>query len=164
MKADDWGKHRIDIWALALSDLQITEKEFMTARRKSLSLQWPPTAPADFLELGRGKVSDNYPDMYKSYIDAAHHRWDENGVLYETAKRVGLSAMRELPEVKTYPQWQKHYPEVCKLHSQGLIEKPKQLQRIEKESASKGCSQEVADYYLSEIRALLAEREDDTNK
>lgn len=157
MKADDWGKHRIDIWALALSDLQITEKEFIAARRKSLTLSWPPTAPADFLGLGRGDLMDNYTNTHKAYIDAAHHRWDDEGILYETAKLVGLSAMRELPEIKTYPMWQKHYPEVCKRHSQGLIEKPKQVVHIEEKKQSQACSEETANYYLNEIRALLAE-------
>lgn len=163
MKADEWGKHRIDIWALALSDLQITEKEFTNARRKSLTLSWPPTAPADFLELGRGSITDNYPDMHKAYIDAAHHRWDSEGVLYETAKRVGLAALRELPEVKTYPQWQRHYVEVCKLHSQGLIAKPTPTKVIEVKPPEP-CSEETADYYLNQIRALLAERENVNNK
>ena len=163
MKTEDWNIARINLWAEALTDLEITPAEFKAAKRKSMTLKWPPTAPADFLELGRGSIADNYPDMHKAYIDAAHHRWDEGGILYETAKRVGLAAMRELAEVKTYPQWQKHYPDVCKLHSQGLLAKPEPAKAIEQKS-SKPCSQDVADYYLNKIRALLAERDNDNNK
>lgn len=163
MNESNWDFDTVTIWTIALNDLQMTPIEFETAQRKSLTLSWPPTAPADFLELGRGSIADNYPDMHKAYIDAAHHRWDEDGILYETAKRVGLAAMRELAEVKTYPQWQKHYPDVCKLHSQGLLAKPAPVKAIEQKS-SKPCSQDVADYYLNKIRALLAERDNDNNK
>lgn len=116
LKSNEWDINTVKVWTIALNDLQITPEEFAIAQRKSLTLSWPPTAPADFLELGRGSVLDNYPDMHEAYIDAAHHRWDSDGILYETAKRVGLAAMREMPETKTYPQWQKHYPEVCRLH------------------------------------------------
>ena len=156
LQSDNWDINTIKIWTVALNDLEITPEEFATAQRKSLTLEWPPTAPADFLKLGRVDPLLSYPDMYESYIAAAYHRWDDEGILYATAKKVGLSAMRELPEVKTYPQWQKHYPEVCKLHSQGLLAKPIQRQQIENRTASEPASEELANKTLENIRALLA--------
>lgn len=157
LKSNEWDINTVKVWTIALNDLQITPEEFATAQRKSLTLSWPPTAPADFLELGRSSLLSNYPDMYDAYIDAAHHRWDSEGVLYCTAKMVGLGAMRAQPEAKTYPLWQKHYPNVCKLHSQGLIAKPTPLQQIKNESAPAPCDDETAKKYLANIRAILAE-------
>ena len=158
LKSSDWDINTVKVWTIALNDLEITPDEFAKAQRKSLTLEWPPTVPADFVKLGRVDPLLNYPDMYDAYINAAHHRWDDEGILYKTAKMVGLSVMREQPESKTYPQWKKHYPEVCKLHAQGLIDKPAPAKNIEhKKEQSTPCDEATAQKYIANIRALLAE-------
>lgn len=157
MKSEDWGFDTVDLWAMVLTDLQITKSEFEAAKRKSYGLTWLPTAPADFLALGRIDPILNYPDVYDAYIDAAHHKWDSEGILYYTAKLVGLGAMREQSEAKTYPLWQKHYPSVCKLHSQGLIARPMQSPQIANEAQPVACDEQTASHYLNKIRAILAE-------
>lgn len=154
MKAEDWGKPRIEIWALALTDLQITPNEFEVARRKSLTLSWAPTAPADFLALARGNPLDNYPDMRQAYIDAANQRTD-CPIAYETARRVGFGAMREQAEVITYPQWQKHYAEVCKAHSEGLELNQPSLQQIAHTGAPVAQIEVAGDDFVDNIRAIL---------
>lgn len=155
MKADDWGKHRIDIWAVALSDLQITGKEFAIARRRSFALKWPPTAPADFLELGRGKIADNYPEVRQAYIDQANRK-TECPIAYETARRIGFGFIREQPEAVSYPMWQKIYKEVCIEHSQGREFTKPQVPQIEVKKPTEAADEAIAAEYLRNIRALLA--------
>lgn len=118
MKDEDWDTDTVIVWHIALNDLAITADEFDTAKRKSLGLQWPPTAPADFLALGRTETASNYPDMRTEYLAAAQGNY-KHEVTLETAKRVGTWELKTQPESISYKAWQKHYPEVCKEHSQG---------------------------------------------
>ena len=108
----------VEVWAIALTDLQITKKELVTAQRKSMSLEWPPTAPADFLALGRTETASNYPDMRTEYLAAAQGNY-KHEVTLETAKRVGTWELKTQPESISFKAWQKHYPQVCKEHSEG---------------------------------------------
>ncbi len=155
MKSEDWGFDTVDLWAMVLTDLQITRSEFETAKRKSYGLTWLPTAPADFLSLGRADPTLSYPDMRQAYLDAANQRTD-CPIAYETARRVGFNQMREGYEYITYPLWQKHYAEVCKAHSQGAEFKKPQVLQIANETAPVACDSEVSDQYLANIKALLA--------
>lgn len=107
-----------EIWAIALTDLRITGKELAVAQRKSMSLEWPPTAPADFLALGRTETASNYPDMKQAYLAAANGDY-KHEVTLETANRVGTWELKTQPESVSFKAWQKHYPEVCKEHSEG---------------------------------------------
>ena len=155
MKDEDWDTDTVIVWHIALNDLVITPDEFMTAKRKSLALQWPPTAPADFLELGRKAVMDNYPDVRQAYVDQANFKTD-CPIAYETARRVGFSAMREQPEHITYPVWQKHYQAVCIEHRDGAEFKKVQVLRIDNAKPQAAVESQVSDKYLNEIRAILA--------
>lgn len=107
-----------ELWSIALQQLKITPAEFKIAMAKSITLQWPPTAPADFLALGRTETAGNYPDMRKAYLAAAQGSY-KHEVTLETAKRVGTWELKTQPESISYKSWQKHYPEVCKEHSEG---------------------------------------------
>ncbi len=118
MKDEDWDTDTVIVWHIALNDLAITADEFDTAKRKSLGLQWPPTAPADFLTLGRTETGNNYPDMRQEYLAAAQGNY-KHEVTLETANRVGTWELKTQPESISYKAWQKHYPEVCKEHSEG---------------------------------------------
>ena len=109
----------VEVWAIALTDLQITRSELVTAQRKSMSLEWPPTAPADFLVLGRTETASNYPDMRDAYKRAANLQYKKHEVIYETAKRVGFWEMKTQPESVSYKSWQQHYPKVCEEHASG---------------------------------------------
>ncbi len=118
MKTEDWDMVRVNLWADALTDLKITASEFSTARRKSMTLKWMPTAPADFLALGRTDTASNYPDMRSEYLAAAQGSY-KHEVTLETAKRVGMWELKTQPESVSYKSWQQHYPQVCKEHSEG---------------------------------------------
>lgn len=153
MKAEDWSIETIELWAIALTDLRITKSEFETARRKSLSLEWMPTAPADFLKLGRTDTSSNYPDMKQAYLAAANGDY-KHEVALETAKRVGSWELKTQPESVSYKSWQKHYVEVCEEHSQGADFKVPETHRVEHSHAPVQAGSE-ADKRISEKLAEL---------
>lgn len=155
MKAQDWGIDTVNDWAEVLTELQITPTEFKEAKRKAGLRTWMISHPVEFLELARGKATDNYPDVRQAYIDQANFRTD-CPIAYETARRVGFSAMREQPEHKTYPQWKKHYTEVCIEHSQGKAFTGPSSQQIENKRAPVALIGPTGDMYLDEIRAILA--------
>ncbi|NYR09581.1 hypothetical protein [Psychrobacter sp. BI730] len=130
MKDEDWMLDTVEVWAIALTDLKITRTELFTAQRKSMSLEWPPTAPADFLALGRTETANNYPDMRQEYLAAAQGNY-KHEVTLETANRVGEWQIKTQPESISYKSWQKHYPEVCKEHSEGADFKVPETHRVE---------------------------------
>lgn len=142
-----------EIWAIALTDLRITCKELAVAQRKSMSLEWPPTAPADFLALGRTETASNYPDMKQAYLAAANGDY-KHEVALETAKRVGSWELKTQPESVSYKSWQKHYVEVCEEHSQGAIFKVPETHRVEHSHAPVQVGSE-ADKRISEKLAEL---------
>lgn len=130
MRDEDWMPDTAEIWAIALTDLRITGKELALAQRKSMSLEWPPTAPADFLALGRTETASNYPDMKAAYLAAANGEYKHEAIL-ETAKRVGSWELKTQPQSVSYKSWQKHYPEVCEEHSKGADFKVPETHRVE---------------------------------
>lgn len=142
-----------EIWAIALTDLRITGKELAVAQRKSMSLEWPPTAPADFLALGRTEVASNYPDMKQAYLAAANGDY-KHEVALETAKRVGSWELKTQPESVSYKSWQKHYVEVCEEHSNGADFKVPETHRVEHSHAPVQAGSE-ADKRISEKLAEL---------
>ena len=143
----------VEVWAIALTDLQITKKELVTAQRKSMSLEWPPTAPADFLALGRTETASNYPDMRTEYLAAAHGNY-KHEVTLETAKRVGTWELKTQPESVSYKSWQKHYPEVCEEHSRGADFKVPETHQVAYEHTPVQAGSE-ADKRISEKLAEL---------
>lgn len=142
-----------ELWSIALQQLRITPGEFKTAMAKSICLQWPPTAPADFLALGRTETASNYPDMKQAYLAAANGDYKHEVVL-ETAKRVGSWELKTQPESVSYKSWQKHYPEVCEEHSQGADFKVPETHRVEHSHAPVQAGSE-ADKRISEKLAEL---------
>ena len=154
MKSQDWGIDTVNDWAEVLTELEITPKEFEEARRKAGLKTWMISHPVEFLELARGKVADSYPDIRQAYEDQANFRTD-CPIAYETARRVGFIAMREKSSHITYPQWQKHYKDVCTEHSQGKEFVKPQAPQIENKTACEPASDAVSSEYLENIKALL---------
>ena len=152
MRDEDWMPDTAEIWAIALTDLRITGKELAVAQRKSMSLEWPPTAPADFLALGRTEIASNYPDMKQAYLAAANGDY-KHEVALETAKRVGSWELKTQPESVSYKSWQKHYVEVCEEHSQGADFKVPETHRVEHSHAPVQAGSEAD----KQITAKLAE-------
>ena len=153
MKDEDWMLDTVEVWAIALTDLQITKKELETAQRKSMSLEWPPTAPADFLALGRTETTSNYPDMRQAYLQAAEGSY-KHEVTLETAKRVGQWEIKTQPESVSYKSWQQHYPIVCEEHSRGADFKVPESHQVAYEHSPVQAGSE-ADKRISEQLAEL---------
>ena len=143
-----------ELWSIALQQLKITPKEFKAAMQKSITLEWPPTAPADFLALGRTETASNYPEIKDAYNRAANGKFKKHAVIYETAKRVGFWELKTQPESISYKSWQKHYVEVCEEHSSGADFKVPETHRVEHSHAPVQAGSE-ADKRISEKLAEL---------
>ncbi|SJM37828.1 hypothetical protein A1019T_01813 [Psychrobacter pasteurii] len=103
IKDEDWGVDTLTVWYIALTDLGMTQDEFNQAKRKSLSLSWPPTAPADFLELARAGKQGEYLDTQTAFETACRcagmrgdveRDWRHPTVL-ETANRIGWGVLAQ---------------------------------------------------------------------
>ncbi len=126
MKDEDWDLDTVTVWHIALNDLGITADEFHSAKRKSLGLQWPPTAPADFLALGRTETSSPYPTANDAFTTACQNcgmkgdieRDWKHEVVYETANRIGWGKLASATEYffKTFKQ---AYEQVVSEHKAG---------------------------------------------
>lgn len=104
MKDEDWDTDTVIVWSIALADLQMTASEFAAAKRKSLGLQWAPTAPADFLALGRTQQASEYPSAQAAFDNACSQcgivedqyvkrKW-AHAVVLETANRIGWGRLK----------------------------------------------------------------------
>ena len=129
-KQEEWGRDRVDMWAQALTELQITPKEFSEAVRKVRHQAWQPTTPADFLALGR-QVSSEYPDSYIAYVAAANRKY-LHPAAHETAKRIGIKKLASEPEYNTLKIWNEVYKTVCTEHAQDSAKFNQNIAQIER--------------------------------
>lgn len=104
------------IWAVTLTELQITPKEFSEAVKNVRHQAWQPTTPADFVALGR-QASQQYPDSYIAYVAAANRNY-LHPAAHETAKRIGIKKLASEPEFATLKIWNEVYKTVCTEHAQ----------------------------------------------
>lgn len=153
MKEHEWGLDTVKIWTLALTEMNITPDEFAKAHKKSLSLEWQPTTPADFIKLARFSGVDEFPEMRKAYMDGANAKY-EHEVVYETCRRVGFVAMHEGYERETYPKWREVYPRVCDEYRQGTRFTLPETNLIE--HTHHAADVKVANDALAKIKAMLA--------
>ena len=126
MKDEDWDLDTVTVWHIALNDLGITADEFHLAKRKSLGLQWPPTAPADFLALGRTDQASEYPAAQSAFNTACQNcgmRGDvkrdwKHEVIYETANRIGWGVLASATDYY-FKTFQEIYEQVVSEHRNG---------------------------------------------
>lgn len=126
MKDEDWMLDTVEVWAIALTDLKITRTELFTAQRKSMSLEWPPTAPADFLALGRTETASEYPAAQSAFTTACQNcgmrgevkRDWKHEVVYETANRIGWGVLASATEYY-FKTFQEIYEQVVSEHRNG---------------------------------------------
>lgn len=115
-----------ELWSIALQQLRITPGEFKTAMAKSICLQWPPTAPADFLALGRTETASEYPAAQSAFTTACQNcgmRGDvkrdwKHEVIYETANRIGWGVLASATEYY-FKTFQEIYEQVVNEHRNG---------------------------------------------
>ena len=150
-----------EIWAIALTDLRITGKELAVAQRKSMSLEWPPTAPADFLALGRTEAASEYPAAQSAFNTACQNcgmRGDvkrdwKHEVIYETANRIGWGVLASATEYY-FKTFQEIYEQVVSEHKNGADFKVPETHRVENIHAPVQAGSE-ADKRISEKLAEL---------
>lgn len=116
-KAKDYPIHKAILWATVIMHLQPTTDQWQQARQRSILEEWPPSSARDLLALADASEQD-YPNSRHAYLDAAQKKY-VHAVVYETARRVGFSDMRDKVETVTYPSWQQTYPKVCQEYSNG---------------------------------------------
>lgn len=115
-----------ELWSIALQQLKITPKEFKVAMQKSITLEWPPTAPADFLALGRTETASEYPAAQSAFNTACQNcgmRGDvkrdwKHEVVYETANRIGWGVLASATEYY-FKTFQEIYDQVVNEHRSG---------------------------------------------
>lgn len=117
------------MWAVALTELQITPREFSEAVKKVRHQSWQPTTPADFLALSR-QAGGEYPDSYIAYIKAANRNY-LHPVAHETAKRIGTRKLETEPEYTTLKIWNEVYKTVCTEHAQDSAKFNQNIAQIE---------------------------------
>ncbi|MGP5346125.1 hypothetical protein ACTXLJ_05560 [Psychrobacter celer] len=166
MKDEDWDTDTVIVWHIALNDLAITADEFDTAKRKSLGLQWPPTAPADFLALGRTETASEYPSVQSAFTTACQNcgmrgdvkrNW-KHEVIYETANRIGWGVLASATD-HYFKTFQGVYDEVVREHKNGeRFEIPQERQLAYKRTVVKAGSEtdKKITAKLAELRRLSA--------
>lgn len=116
-KKADYPIHKAILWARVIIHLQPTADQWQQARQRSILEEWPPSSARDLLALANASEQD-YPNSRHAYLDAAQQKY-VHAVVYETARRVGFSDIRNKAEALTYPSWQQIYPKVCQEYSNG---------------------------------------------
>jgi hypothetical protein len=127
-----------ELWSIALQQLKITPKEFKTAMQKSITLEWPPTAPADFLALARTAQVSEYPTANDAFNTACQNcgmRGDvkrdwKHGVVYETANRIGWGKLASATEYY-FKTFQEIYEQVVSEHRNGADFKVPETHQVE---------------------------------
>ena len=117
-KAEDYPMHKAILWATVIIHLQPTGDQWQQTRQRSILEEWPPSSARDLLALADTSEQD-YPNSRHAYLDAAQQKY-VHAVVYETARRVGFSDMRNKAETTTYHSWQQIYPKVYQEYSNGV--------------------------------------------
>ena len=153
MKEGAWDLLTAQIWAVALADMNMTQDEYYVSYRKSLSLEWLPTTPYDFLMLAREEIIKQYPESRVAYMEAVHRRYPHE-VIYETTQRIGTWELSTKSEKETWAMWKEIYPKVCQEHASGIdftLPVEKRLEQVQPKPATA----EQADEYLDKIKKML---------
>ena len=116
-KAKDYPIHKAILWATVIMHLQPTADQWQKARQRSILEEWPPSSARDLLALADASEQD-YPNSRHAYLDAAQQKY-VHAVVYETARRIGFSDIKNKAETVTHPSWQQIYPKVCQEYSNG---------------------------------------------
>lgn len=161
MKDEDWDLDTVTVWHIALNDLGITADEFHSAKRKSLGLQWPPTAPADFLALGRTETASEYPAAQSAFTTACQNcgmRGDvkrdwKHEVIYETANRIGWGVLASATEYY-FKTFQEIYEQVVSEHKNGADFKVPETHRVEHSHAPVQAGSEADKAIMAQLAEL----------
>lgn len=132
---DQWNAERLEIWAIALTELDITPNEFRLAVSKVRQQTWQPSTPRDFLNLARKPIAANYPDSDTAYIAAANGNY-LHAVCHETVQRIGTFELRTRAVYITAKKWDRIYKEVCIEHSQNAANFNQNIAAIERKRQS----------------------------
>ena len=128
---------------------------------KSICLQWPPTAPADFLALGRTETASEYPAAQSAFTTACQNcgmRGDvkrdwKHEVVYETANRIGWGVLASATEYY-FKTFQEIYEQVVNEHRNGSDFKVPETHRVEHRHAPVQAGSEADKAIMAQLAEL----------
>lgn len=142
------GKAR-SLWRYDLLRLGVSDATLRVGLGRSVDREWPPS-PAEFAALC--EPDDGLPDADTAYRRAVVAHWS-HPVVYEAARRVGAFELRNWPESKSRPAYERAYKQVCTEWRTGTrFETPK---RPAVEHKPQPCDPAIARAHLDKIKAML---------
>lgn len=158
-KLENVDRDTLEIWSIALIDLKATNDEVALALRLSLTQKWPPSTPADFIELARD--NGEYPEASKAFKVACSNsaavglgvslNWLHD-VVRESARRYGMFDLARA-EIGDLKRFKAIYTEVIAEHRAGSDFRVPESHRIE--MTEKPADPETAKQYIAKIKASL---------
>ncbi len=137
------------LWLHDLRLLGVTDSSLRVGLADTAVLDWPPS-PAEFAKLCLD--SDGLPDIDTAYRRAVVAHWS-HPVVYEAARRVGVFELRNWPESKSRPAYERAYKQVVSEWRSGTrFETPK---RPAVEHKPQPCDPAIARAHLDKIKAML---------
>lgn len=164
MKNEDWGIDTVEIWTVALTEMAITPSEFLLAHKKSLSLPWQPTTPADFISLVRKDQLNDYPNSRLAFQIACKNEGMTNDlkqvyehiVIYETVKRLSSYSLKNADE-SYFKIWDEMYQKVLHEHRNGAKFSLNTQQQIQYKN-TEVISTERAQEFIDKIKKIIGKK------
>lgn len=125
----------IDIWSIALQLMNVTDEELMIATAKSITKEWPPSSPYDFIALVRGKDKNAPPNYHEAYVQAANGNY-LHPAAYAAAKRFGLDAIRVESSFTGAKKFKAIYDDSCSEYAANPDQYDAQLPQIAQKTQS----------------------------
>ena len=177
LKNMDLSLKRAETWTLALKMLGMTESEFKLATALSLTLEWPPSAPADFYDLaanakahqaGYLTAAESFEAIFQApevdrnnppHFGETNPQHKRDIVTWNTVLRIGSARLMTSDKKYTRPDYLKTYADVLRvalsgrkddLVASGALKPVPPLKQAQ--IADKGASKEFALDAIQKIR------------
>lgn len=125
----------VDIWAIALQVMNATDDEILMATAKSITKEWPPSSPYDFIALVRGRDANAPPNHHEAYIQAANGNY-LHPAAYAAAKRFGFDAIRVESAFTGAKKFKAIYDDACAEYAANPAQYDAQLSQIQQKTKS----------------------------
>ena len=166
LRDDDLSVERAESWAAAIAGFDISRRVFNRALVESLKLSWPPSAPADFIELGLAALADEAGylsaeasfeslfDVPRKAIGWPQHKRDI--VTWNAVCRVGANQIMLHSSTRTKKNYIAQYSKILKRvlcgDEKGLAPVPPIDQALIKDSGPIPATKEQAAPYFEQMK------------
>lgn len=124
LRDDDLSVERAESWAAAIASLNITRRVFNRALAESLKLSWPPSAPADFIDLGLASLAEeagylSAEESFEALMDTPRKAigWPQHKrdiVTWNAVCRIGAEQIMLRPSSRTKKNYLAEYSKILK--------------------------------------------------